>query len=399
MGVHGGPDISEGGLVLALDGANYKSFKGEATTNEIASVTWSGDGSNQSGLVKSSVVVNEDYLKYKGYETYLWTPGTSLNCYLNGSDLSTGRTSTVWTFSCYVKREDGAPITSLSVYMYYPSSDGSSAGTIENVGDGWYRVSRTRTGTNNYLSLIGFTGFASGKKYYLSGAQLEKKSYPTTPTATNTTRGTTVATGGGWKSLVGNTNGELVNGVRESGDNLGSLDFDGTNDYIDFGSDVVFKSSGGWTVESWVKYDAIPTTYNNTTSPANFIGSETITHNSWYWSVLESKLALWNRSPGVWKYGSTILQANTWYNAVLVCYNSGTSYQMYLNGIAEGGDHTTYSWNASYSGLNIRYIGRGNSANVRLVNGKIPITKVYDKSLTPQEIQQNFNALRGRFGI
>ena len=393
------PKISTDGLVLCLDAGNPKSFKGESTTNEIVSVTWSGDGSNQTGLVKSSVVVDEDYLKYKGYETYLWTPGTSLNCYLNGSDLSTGRTSTVWTFSCYVKREDGAPITSLSVYMYYPSSDGSSAGTIENVGDGWYRVSRTRTGTNNYLSLVGFTGFVSGKKYYLSGAQLEKKSYPTTPSATNTTRGTTVATGGGWKDLIGSNNGELVNGVSENSDNLGSLDFDGTNDYIDFGSDIVFKSSGGWTVESWVKYDVIPTTYNNTTSPANFIGSETITHNSWYWSVLESKLALWNRSPGVWKYGSTVLQANTWYNAVLVCYNSGTSYQMYLNGIAEGGDHTTYSWNASYSGLNIRYIGRGNSANVRLVNGKIPITRVYDRALTPQEIQQNFNALRGRFGI
>lgn len=400
MGVYAGPDVSESGLVLALDGANYKSFKGEATTNEIVSVTWAGDGSNQASFVKETVLITDENLKYNGYETYLWSPGTSNDCYLNGADLSTGRTSTVWTFSCYIKRQDGAPITSLSVYMYYPSSDGSATGTIQDVGNGWYRVSRTRTGTNNYLSLIGFTGFVTGYKYYLSGAQLEKKSYPTTVVATNTTRGTTVATGGGWADLTGNGNhGELVNGVRESSDNLGALVFGGDNEYIDLGSDIVFKSSGGWTVESWVKYDVIPTTYNNVTSPANFIGSETITHNSWYWSVFESKLALWNRSPGVWKYGSTILQANTWYNAVLVCYDSGTSYQMYLNGIPEGGDHTTYSWNASYSGLNIRYIGRGNSSNVRLVNGKISTTKVYDRALTASEVQQNFNANRSRFGI
>jgi hypothetical protein len=204
----------------------------------------------------------------------------------------------------------------------------------------------------------------------------------------------------GLSDLSGNRNfGTSANSPTYSSANGGSISFDGTDDYVDLGSDKVFKTTGGWTVESWVNYDVIPTTYNNTTSPANFIGSETITHNSWYWSVLESKLSLWNISPGVWKHGSTILQAYTWYNAVLVCYNSGTSYQMYLNGIAEGGDHTAYSWNASYSGLNIRYIGRGNSANVRLVDGKIPITKVYDRALSAAEVSQNFNALRGRYGL
>ena len=204
----------------------------------------------------------------------------------------------------------------------------------------------------------------------------------------------------GLSDLSGNRNfGKSEGGVLYSSANGGSIVFDGTDDYVDLGSDKVFKTTGGWTVESWVNYDVIPTTYNNTTSPANFIGSETVTHNSWFWSVLESKLSLWNISPGVWKHGSTILQAYTWYNAVLVCYNSGTSYQMYLNGIAEGGDHTAYSWNASYSGLNIRYIGRGNSANVRLVDGKIPITKVYDRALSAAEISQNFNALRGRYGL
>ena len=204
----------------------------------------------------------------------------------------------------------------------------------------------------------------------------------------------------GLSDLSGNRNfGKSEGGVLYSSANGGSIVFDGTDDYVDLGSDKVFKTTGGWTVESWVNYDVIPTTYNNTTSPANFIGSETVTHNSWFWSVLESKLSLWNISPGVWKHGSTILQAYTWYNAVLVCYNSGTSYQMYLNGIAEGGDHTAYSWNASYSGLNIRYIGRGNSANVRLVDGKIPITKVYDRALSAAEISQNFIATRSRYGI
>jgi hypothetical protein len=203
-----------------------------------------------------------------------------------------------------------------------------------------------------------------------------------------------------WRDLSGNgNNGTLENSPTFDSANGGSIVFDGVNDYIDLGSDIVFKSTGGWTVESWVNFDIIPTTYNNVTSPGNFIGSETIVHNSWYWSVLNSKLALWNRSPGVWKYGSTILQSNTWYNAVLVCSSSGTSYQMYLNGIAEGGDHVSYTWNATYAGLNIRYIARGNSSNLRQIDGKVPMTKVYNRALSADEILQNYNATKTRFGL
>jgi len=78
-----------------------------------------------------------------------------------------------------MKYEDGAAITSMSVYLYYSGSDGSAAGTIVDAGNGWYRVSRSRTGSSDYISLAGFTGITAGKKIYLSGAQLEKKAYPT----------------------------------------------------------------------------------------------------------------------------------------------------------------------------------------------------------------------------
>ena len=152
-------------------------------------------------------------------------------------------------------------------------------------------------------------------------------------------------------------------------------------------------------MESVARYNSVAGGYNNVTSPANFIGSDSISYNSWYWSVLSGKLALWNISPGVWKYGSTTLQQDTWYHVTIVCSDDGTSYQMYLNGVAEGGDHTTYSWNPSYSGLKIKYIGRGNNSNVRLVNGDIAITKVYGRVLTPEEIKQNFNTYKKRFNI
>jgi hypothetical protein len=198
-----------------------------------------------------------------------------------------------------------------------------------------------------------------------------------------------------WSDLSGNgNNGTLVNGVGYNSGNLGSLVFDGVDDYVDLGSEKTFKSSGGWTVSSWNNLSQV-----NSANLYNFIGSTNIVHNSWYWTVYQSKLALWNRSPGGWYFGSTTIQPNIWYNSVLVCNDSGTSYQMYLNGIAEGGTHTTYTWNALYAGLIVRYIGRGNAANGRYFYGKYPQVSIYNRALTASEIQQNFIATRSRFSI
>tara|TARA_R100000541_G_scaffold15083_1_gene24508 strand:+ start:838 stop:2148 length:1311 start_codon:yes stop_codon:yes gene_type:complete len=183
-------------------------------------------------------------------------------------------------------------------------------------------------------------------------------------------------------------------------DSDGQPELDGTNDDIDLGSDVTFKPNGGdWTVESIVKYDVVPDSYNNSTAPGNFIGADGISFNSWYWSVLSKKLALWNISPGVWKYGSTTLVADKFYHAVLVCEPGGTTYKMYLNGVEEGGTHSGFAFNASYSGLKVRYFGRGNVGNTRLVNGKIPVTKIYETALTATEIKSNFNAYKNRFDL
>ena len=101
----------------------------------------------------------------------------------------------------------------------------------------------------------------------------------------------------------------------------------------------------------------------------------------------------------MWKYGSTTLTANKFYHVVLTCSPGGTQYKMYLNGVQEGGTHADYAFNASYSGLKVRYFGRGNVGNPRLVNGKISVTKIYDTALTSAQIADNFSAYKNRFNI
>lgn len=379
MGVFSGPDVSESGLVLALDGANFKSFKGEVTTNELLDITWIGDGGG------TGTLVTDNNLRYNGYPTYYYTPGTSLNSYLNGADVDIARTSTVWTFSCYVKREDGAPITSLDVYMYYPNSDGFAAGTIQNAGNGWYRVSRTRTGTSSYIALCGFVGFASGVKYYLSGAQLEKKSYTTTFVSTNTTRGSTVATGGGWADLTGlGNNGELVNGVRENSDNLGSLVFDGTDDYITAPNTLLIHRTSNWTYSCWANFNGTPS-----------LG--TIFENgSWTNCLLirfeTNGITIYSMS-SFWGKFTLTPTLGIWYKLDFI--RNGNSIDFYLNGAYS----QSLSFTADIQPSSNLFIGMSQHAAGQCFNGRISQASIYNRALTAAEVQQNYNATKARFGL
>ena len=381
-------------LVFAYDtGDTRNSYKGEPTTNlALFNIASSGFGTDTpSNLTQTS---NDTEFTYKGRPSRKMVIGEGYwNCYIFSYNSSVS--STVFTVSFKVKAADGSnPSTFIGGgYIYGTAGSFFPSPSFTAIDDGWYICYIRYSGTAMTLtSLTGVNGSGGPKTFYITDYQAEAKDHFTPFTPGNTTRSSTQ----GLLDLTGNKTIDLSN---VSFDSNAQLDFDGTNDYIDLGSDQVIKTSGGWTVESVVYYDAVAGEYNNITSPANFIGSDNITYNSWYWSVLSNKLALWNSSPGIWKYGSTTLQPNTWYHAVLVSYDNGTQYQMYLNGVAEGGDHTTYSWNPDYSGLQLRYIGRGNSANVRVVNGKIPVTKIYNRALTAAEVKNNFNNYKGRFNL
>lgn len=174
----------------------------------------------------------------------------------------------------------------------------------------------------------------------------------------------------------------------------GTFSFNGSSNYLSFPSDTLFKSGGGWTVETNFKLSAVVAG-----SLYNFIGAGNILYNSWYWTVYQSKLALWDRTLSVWKYGSTVIQANTWYRASIVCNDAGTSYQFYLNGVAEGGDHVGFAWTAAMSSLSIGHIGRADSGNGRYFGGTLASTQIYNRALSAAEVAQNFQALRGRYSL
>lgn len=176
---------------------------------------------------------------------------------------------------------------------------------------------------------------------------------------------------------------------------LGNTSFDGSDDYIDIGSDIMISPNNkGWTAEYVFNTDSASTLQH-------FNSAEADDFNANWLALLSSKMAVWNVSPGYWRYGSTVFQSNTWYHIAFVQDPGGTNMRFYVNGVAEGGDHVGNSWTASYSSLKTRYIGRYEHAGgySRYFNGEIPVVKFYKDALSSDEIKQNYNSYKKRFNI
>lgn len=195
-------------------------------------------------------------------------------------------------------------------------------------------------------------------------------------------------------------NGRMVGGVQYVTTGEKYMQFNGSQ-YIDIANVAGSRTfapggsqGGGWTVEHWAYFDEVVNS-----SLYNFIGASAITENSWYWTVYQSKLALWNIDPGAWYYGDTTLTAGNWYHCVLSMNNAGNTTKMYINGVAEGGTQATYSWNSADSGLVVDYIGRGDASNGRYHKGRYAEVRFYRRTLSDNEVLQNYNATKSRYGL
>ena len=90
---------------------------------------------------------------------------------------------------------------------------------------------------------------------------------------------------------------------------------------------------------------------------------------------------------------------DTWHHFALVREGTGTNEtKFYLDGVLKGSTTITKSLtDAETSGLRIGEEGDPGQGNVPF-NGKISNVKLYKgKGLTAAEIEQNYNALKGRY--
>ena len=89
---------------------------------------------------------------------------------------------------------------------------------------------------------------------------------------------------------------------------------------------------------------------------------------------------------------------NVWYNISVVWTPSTSTTQLYLNGLIQTG--STFNNIGIGDKPNKITLGvRSDFVSTTWLNGKIGNVQVYNRDLTQSEITQNFNALRGRYGI
>ncbi len=212
-----------------------------------------------------------------------------------------------------------------------------------------------------------------------------------------------------WSDLAGSNDGTLTNmdASNFSDDNGGSLVFDGTNGYINCGptNDITGGNESEISICCWVKahtssHDAyavslkrfstdstlvsiVVNQQNSTSHAANYLGL--------VYSSTSNPVHRW-----VTKNDSTFYNKWTHVSATV----NTTAATLYVNGVNSGQNTSdTYSGPTVSNNTANTTIGafKANDSNSLYLDGDISLVQVYTKTLTPDEIRQNYEATIGRY--
>jgi hypothetical protein len=209
------------------------------------------------------------------------------------------------------------------------------------------------------------------------------KSYPTT--------GTT------WFDKSGNSNnGTLINGPTFNTGSLGSIVFDGTNDYVSVPKQTTFVNASQFTMTAWMKRrlsNSKVILYQGADSN-NDVAFELWDDGNAYFEVGNASNA----------YGYIANTSTDWQYLTMVFDGTLTGNSNRLKGYINGNLLSlTFAGGSipSTSGPSNSVFSIGNSQGVggNFSDGNVAQVFIYNRALSTSEVQQNFNATRARFGI
>jgi len=187
-------------------------------------------------------------------------------------------------------------------------------------------------------------------------------------------------------------NGTLTNGPTFNSGDGGSIVFDRVDDYAGFNINASnIYNAGELTFSVWYKVVS-----SQPDSSLLEIGGN---WNNWslYWDLVDPTGCLSFSITGNYSNGRVVATTNTktgaWFNSCGT-FSSNTS-KIYTNGNLE-------NIRTSISLLNQSGILEGRIANDAVnsrLGANIAIVQIYNRSLSAQEVLQNYNALKGRFGL
>jgi hypothetical protein len=201
----------------------------------------------------------------------------------------------------WVKVPSLSPATDTVLYLYYNNSGATSQ---QNAADVW---------SNNFAGVWHLKENPSG----------------TAPQMQDSTSGASHGTSGG----------SMSSGDQVAGEVDGSLDFDGSNDYINFGHKTPLNLTTKGTLSAWVKFNSVPpNTYAYIVGKSNGGNADTTCYGISRDSG-SGKFFLWisdNADQDLAYTSTSSWTAGTWYYFTGVWKGAGSTMQMYVNGAANG---------------------------------------------------------------
>jgi len=208
--------------------------------------------------------------------------------------------------------------------------------------------------------------------------------------------------GTSWNDLSGNNLHAIKTGSPTFGILNGSYcwRFTADNQYFDTDTSIAsYLNGSNLTLESFICPETDVTSgdrgtiihNSNLTGLSNSYGF----YQSFNKSNRKQSNYWYGKNPVGYHEPGAAMSNNNWYHLVSVWNGSTGKLYQYLNNIKTSVD--TAGTNA-----NIRTyitIGKERSATGRQFAGGISLIKIYNRSLTDIEVEQNYNALKGRFGL
>ena len=198
-----------------------------------------------------------------------------------------------------------------------------------------------------------------------------------------------------WRDLSGNSKNGTTSGATYVSQNGGVFNFDGINDTISFGTGNTFFPLTSFTIDLWTQSKGtVPTTG---TTPGLF----GFTYGIRAYFDLTNRVVLSISSGSssqnlTYTHNTNIRDDGSWNNIVFQA--TPTNSYIYLNGELKASRSLTWLGDTIWP-TNTWNLGRDNNNSTQFFTGSIASYKMYNAALTLPQIQQNFNAMRGRFGI
>jgi hypothetical protein len=401
MSVSAGPNFTKDGLVLYCDGSNKKSFSQnefEYSTDIFSWTTTAQRAILSRDNITSPVGNTPIKMEISGNDPYTNTYNSAP---WNFAPAQAGQR---WIVSVYVKASQA---TTAEIFIFGANSSGVAyvdgawlniSAKASSVTTDWTRINHFIDFTNANVAYIhtrldGTPSGGAGITMWWDGLQIERvPAGVTTPTEfTPFYNGSNVI-----KNFIGSDTGTISGYPLFVEDDQGTLQFDGSNDFITvpFNASTMDFSSGQ-TISIWMK----PGTGSNSArrNPYNqaYGGPGTITHETngtlnYYFGTNGN-----NGTPYVGRNSGFAVTPNELAFITVTRDQISNTSKWYKNGkLITASDAGGYAVTAN--GTSPILIGNGYTSNFI---GNIYGVAVYNRALTEAEVARNFNSTRGRFGL